>query len=52
MFKNIFYKTNLKWTKKFVENNINTIEKNYVLYPNKNRWMVMTIREKFADLRF
>ena len=38
MFKNIFYKTNLKWTKKFVENNIDTIEKNYVLYPNKNRW--------------
>ena len=38
MFNNIFYKTNLKWTKKFVENNIINIEKNYNLYPNKNRW--------------
>ena len=38
MFKNMFYKTNLKWTSKFVENNITNIEKNYSLYPNKNKW--------------
>ena len=38
MFNNIFYKTNLNWTKKFVESNIDNIEKNYILYPNKNKW--------------
>jgi len=34
----IFYKTNLSWTNKFVKDNIRNIEKNYSLYPNKNRW--------------
>jgi hypothetical protein len=38
MSNSIFYKTNLSWTKKFVKDNIVNIEKNYSLYPNKNRW--------------
>lgn len=38
MLNKIFYKTNLRWTKKFVENNLFNIEENYKLYPHKNRW--------------
>jgi hypothetical protein len=38
MKNNIFYKKNLYWTKEFIKNNINIIEKNYSLYPNRNRW--------------
>ena len=33
-----FYKKNLPWTKKFINNNIHIIEKNYELYPFRNKW--------------
>ena len=35
---NIFYKKNLTWTDDFVKANIKNIEKNYSMYPNRNRW--------------
>lgn len=34
----IFYRENLGWTKKFVQNNIDKIEYNHKLYPNRNKW--------------
>ena len=34
----IFYKTNLPWTKKFVDENLDNIKKNYSMYPNRNKW--------------
>ena len=33
-----FYKRNLKWTDQFINNNIYNIERNYSLYPHRNRW--------------
>ena len=33
-----FYKKNLKWTDQFINNNIYNIERNYSLYPYRNRW--------------
>ena len=32
------YKRHLRWTDDFVKNNIYNIEKNYSLYPTRNRW--------------
>jgi len=34
----IFYKKNLKWTNKFVKENISNIEKNYNNFPSRNKW--------------
>tara|TARA_R100000008_G_scaffold71477_1_gene49335 strand:- start:897 stop:1463 length:567 start_codon:yes stop_codon:yes gene_type:complete len=36
--KNRIYKRHLNWTKQFVKDNIDLIEKNYFLYPNRNKW--------------
>ena len=36
--KSPFYKRHLKWTSTFVKNNLEIIEKNYSLYPTKNKW--------------
>tara|TARA_S200002703_G_scaffold92254_1_gene79745 strand:+ start:1558 stop:2061 length:504 start_codon:yes stop_codon:yes gene_type:complete len=33
-----FYKIKCNWSKDFVEKNISKIEKNYLLYPNRNKW--------------
>ena len=33
-----FYIKNIDWTEDFVKKNISIIEKNYSLYPNRNRW--------------
>jgi hypothetical protein len=33
-----FFAKNLEWTNDFVEKNISIIEKNYNLYPHRNRW--------------
>jgi len=33
-----FYKINVPWTNEFVFKNIDLIENNYTLYPNRNRW--------------
>ena len=33
-----FYKIHLNWTKQFVRDNIDLIEKNYSLYPYRNKW--------------
>ena len=33
-----FYKSNLKWTNKFVKENIHIIENNYKKFPYRNRW--------------
>jgi hypothetical protein len=34
----IYYKTNLDWSQKFVDNNIDIIEENYKRFPTRNRW--------------
>jgi hypothetical protein len=34
----MFYVKNLKWTRKFVQNNIKIIEENHKLFPHRNRW--------------
>ena len=33
-----FYIKNIDWTENFVKENISIIEKNYSLFPNRNRW--------------
>ena len=38
--KRMVYKTNLKWTSKFVENNITNIEKNYIM-----EWRFQTMQK-------
>ena len=32
------YKCNIPWTKEFVNNNIDIIERNYSLFPTRNQW--------------
>ena len=36
--KNKVYKRRLRWTNQFVKDNIDIIEKNYDLHPEKNKW--------------
>jgi hypothetical protein len=33
-----FYKKYIPWSQEFVKNNIDIVEKNYNLFPNRNRW--------------
>ena len=46
-----FWKMNLSWTKKFLQDNIDTVENSYRLFPSRNRWdcNVHTVYEEDTD---
>ena len=47
-----FWKMNLSWTKKFLQDNIDTVENSYRLFPSRNRWdcNVHTVYEEDTDV--